>query len=126
MISWVLTEISMDTHDDEEEERPLTHQVRRRIVRPATPEEKERHGQIRRQTEEELPELKQWAREAAARHAGRVRVGTVFGEEEAHVVQAIDHYAADHAMTNRSDVVREALAQLLHIEIGGAKRDRGE
>ena len=36
------------------------------IVRPATPEEKERHRQIREQVEEELPELKRWAREAAA------------------------------------------------------------
>jgi hypothetical protein len=61
--------------------------------------------------------LKRWAREAAARHGGRTLVGTVFGEEEAHVVQAIDHYAAGHALANRSAAVREALAQLPRIDI---------
>ncbi len=95
----------------------MPREVRQRIVRPATPEEKERHRQIREQVEEELPELKRWAREAAARDAGRIPVGTVFGEEEAHVVRAIDQYAANHALANRSAVVRKALAQLLHIDI---------
>jgi hypothetical protein len=102
----------------------MAHEVRQRIVRPATPEEKERHRQIREQVEEELPELKRWAREAAASRAGRIPVGTVFGEGEAHVVQAIDHYAASHALANRSDVVREALAQLLRIDIGASKGGR--
>ena len=32
--------------------------VRERIVRPATPEEKERHQQIRGEIQQELPELK--------------------------------------------------------------------
>jgi transposase len=105
----------MDRPNDEEQ--PMVHEVRQRIVRPATPEEKERHAQIREKTEGEVPELKRWAREAAARHAGRIPVGTVFGEEEADVVQAIDHYAAGHALANRSAVVREALAQLLRIDI---------
>ncbi len=86
-------------------------------MRPATPEEKERHAQIREKIEEEPPELKRWAREAAGPHAGRIPVGTVFGEEEADVVRAIDHYAADHALADRSAVVREALAQLLRIDI---------
>jgi hypothetical protein len=104
----------VDRHD---EEQAMTHEVRQRIVRPATPEEKERHRQIRDEIEDELPELKRWAREAAARHAGRTPVGTVFAEEETHVVQAIDHYAASHALADRSGVVREALAQLLHIDI---------
>jgi hypothetical protein len=105
----------MDKHDDEEQD--IAHEVRQRMVRPATPEEKERHRQVRENIEEELPELKQWAREAAARHTGQTAVGTVFGEEETHVVQAIDHYATSHALANRSAVVREALAQLLRIDI---------
>ena len=108
----------------ENEERAMTHEVRERILRPATPEEKERHRQIREQIEGELPEMKQWAREAAARHAGRTPVGTVFGAEEAHVVQAIDHYAADHALANRSAVVREALARLLSVDIARAPSGR--
>ncbi len=105
----------MDQHDDKE--RDMEHEVHQRIVRPATPEEKERHRQVRENIEEELPELKQWAREAAVRHVGQTPVGTVFGEEETHVVQAIDHYVASHALANRSAVVREALAQLLRIDI---------
>jgi hypothetical protein len=105
----------MDRPNDEE--RAMAREVRHRIVRPATPEERERHGQIREKIEEELPELKRWAREAAGRHAGRIPVGTVFGEEEADVVRAIDHYAAAHALADRSAVVREALAQLLRIDI---------
>ena len=105
----------MDQNDNEE--RAITHKVHDRIVRPATPEEKERHRQIRQEIEEELPELKQWAREAAVRHAGQTPVGTVFGEDEAHVVEAVDQYAESHALANRSAVVREALAQLLRIDI---------
>jgi hypothetical protein len=104
----------MGRHNQGENSTP--RQVRRRILRPATPEEKERHGQIRDKTETELDELKRWAREAA-RNAGHTAVGTVFDQEEADVVRAIDHYAADHALPGRSAVVREALAKLLNIKI---------
>jgi len=95
----------------------MTKEIRKRIARPATPEEKERHQQIRDRISEELPELKQWAREAAARHKDRVAVGTVLTAEEADVVAAMDNYAAKHSLQNRSAVVREALANLLGIEI---------
>jgi hypothetical protein len=95
----------------------MTHEIRQRIVRPATPEEKERHQLIRRQIAEELPEIQQWARQAAAEHQERVAVGTVLSAEEANVLAAIDNYAAQHSLTNRSAVIREALAQLLGIEI---------
>jgi|SRR5208282_3957512 len=100
-----------------DQEHAVSHEVRQRIERPATPEEKARHGQIREKIEEELPELKRWAREAAARHAGRIPVGTVFGEEEADVVRAIDHYAAGHALADRRAVVREAPSHLLRIDL---------
>ena len=43
----------------------MTHEVRNRIVRPATPEERESHLRVRGQIEQELSELKRWAREAA-------------------------------------------------------------
>lgn len=95
----------------------MTHEIRQRIQRPATEEEKARHQQIRAEIEEELPELKQWARAAAGAHKERIVVGTVFEADEAPVVQAIDEYAAKHALQNRSAVVREALAQLLSIEV---------
>jgi hypothetical protein len=95
----------------------MTNEIPKRIVRPATPEEKERHQEIREQIGRELPELKQWAREAAARHKERVAVGTVLTAEEANVVAAMDEYAAKHSLRNRSAVVREALAHLLGIEI---------
>ena len=104
-------------HQPDDEEQPTRHEIRQRIARPATPEDRERHREIRDKTAEELPELKRWAREVAARNADRTPVGTVFGEDEAHVIQAIDHYAADHALADRSAVVREALAQLLHVDI---------
>ena len=58
----------------------MTHEIRRRLLREATPEERERHRTIRREIEQELPELKQWARETAARHreqmARRMRSGS--------------------------------------------------
>ena len=44
-------------------------------------------------------------------------MGTVFTAEEAQVVKAIDDYAAKHALQHRGAVVREALAQLLGIEV---------
>jgi len=95
----------------------MTHEIRKRILRPATPEEQQRHRLIRSQIEQELPELQQWAREAAAKHQEQVTVGTVLTSKEANVLEAIDNYAAKHSFTNRSAVVREALAQLLGIEI---------
>lgn len=95
----------------------MTHEIRERILRPATPEERERHQHIRQQVEQEAPELKQWAREAAARHRDRVTVGTVFTAQEADVLEAIDDYATKHALASRSAVVREALSRLLGVEI---------
>ena len=83
----------------------MSSEIRQRIVREATPEEKERHRTIREEVERELPELKNWAREAAARHQERVAVGTVFTSEEAVVVDAIDDYAVKHALSSRSAVV---------------------
>jgi hypothetical protein len=95
----------------------MTHDIRKRLVREATPEEKERHGMIREQVEQDLPELKQWARAAAARHQDCVAIGTVFTGEEAKVLEAMDNYAAKHSLSGRSAVVREALARLLGMEI---------
>ena len=88
----------------------MTHEIRQHIRRPATPEEKARHQQIRQEIDDELPDLKQWARAAAADHKERIAVGTVFDADEAPIVKAIDEYAAKHFLQNRSAVVREALA----------------
>jgi hypothetical protein len=95
----------------------VTHEIRNRIVREETPDEKERHRTIREEVQEDLPELKRWARETAARHRERVAVGTVFTDQESAVVTAIDDYAARHSLSGRGAVVREALAQLLGIEM---------
>ena len=95
----------------------MAREIRRRIVREATPEERERHRTIRAEIEQELPELKRWAREAAARHRERVVVGTVFTDQESSVLAAIDDYATKHSLSGRGAVVREALAQLLGIDI---------
>jgi hypothetical protein len=99
------------------EEMAMINEIRKRIVRPATPEEKERHQLIREQIEQESPELENWARLAAARHQERVTIGTVLTADENNVLQAIDDYAVKHALENRSAVVREALANHLGIEI---------
>jgi hypothetical protein len=45
----------------------MTHEIRKRIYREATPEEKERLDEVRERIAPELPALKQWAREAADR-----------------------------------------------------------
>jgi hypothetical protein len=95
----------------------MTKEIRRRIVREATPEEKERQRTIREQIERELPEFEESARAAAVRHRERVPVGTVFSSEEAPVLEAIDDYAAKHSLPRRGAVVRDALAQLLGVEI---------
>ena len=95
----------------------MSREIRRRIVREATLEEKERHSTIRAGIDQELPELKQWAREAAARHRERVAVGTVFTDQDAGVLEAIDDYATKHSLPGRGAVVREALSQLLGIDI---------
>ena len=89
----------------------------KRIVRPATPDEKERQELIRKAIDEELPDLKKWAQAAAANKGGKVSVGAIFSPEEAKVVQAIDEYATAHSLPNRGAVVRQALAQLLGIEL---------
>jgi hypothetical protein len=95
----------------------MTREIRQRILREATPEEKVQHAAIRGEIEQELPELKQWARESAARHQERVAVGTVFAGPEIDVLEAIDNYATKHSLSGREAVVREALAHLLGIEI---------
>jgi hypothetical protein len=95
----------------------MPHEIRKRVLREATLEEKERHQKIRDETEQELPELKKRARAAAARHQDRVAVGTVFTPEEAKVLEAMDKYAAEHSLAGRSAVVREALAELLGMDI---------
>ncbi len=95
----------------------MTREIRQRIRREATPEEKERHQSIREEIQNELPELKEWARDSAARHQERVPVGTVFTDDETIVLEAIDDYAAKHSLPSRGAVVREALAHLLGIEI---------
>src|SRR2546423_12852020 len=95
----------------------MSHDIRQRIHRAATPEERERHQQIRREIEEELPDLQEWARSAAAQHKERIAVGTVFTAEETDVLKAIDDYAAKHSLQHRGAIVREALAQLLGINL---------
>lgn len=95
----------------------MKHEIRQRVIRNATAEEKERHDAIRAEVEQELPTLKQWAREAAGHHRDRVAVGTVFTSHETSVLEAIDNYAAKHSLADRGAVVREALAHLLGIEI---------
>lgn len=96
---------------------PLPREMGKRIVRPATAEEAQRHASVRRAIEEELPEIKEWARQAVAECDSRVAVGTVFSADEKPVVEAIDAYAASHSLPNRSAVIREALAHLLNLSI---------
>jgi hypothetical protein len=103
--------------NDEPGGNNVTHEIRKRIIRAATSEEKERHRAIRQEIQDELPELNRWARERAAQHQDRVSVGTVFTSEEAGVLEAIDSYAAKHSLPGRGAVVREALAHLLGIEM---------
>jgi len=74
----------------------VPQEIRNRIIREATPEEKARHETIRQEIEKELPELKQWARVAATRHRERIVVGTVFSAQESNVLKAIDDYATKH------------------------------
>ena len=95
----------------------MTHHIRKRIIRSATEDENERHSLIREQAEQDLPELKEWARGVASRHRERVTVGTVLGAQEAPILEAIDDYAARHSLSGRAAVVREALSRLLGIEI---------
>lgn len=95
----------------------MNEEKSKRIVREATPEERERHRLIREQVKQDLPELQAWALAAAARHKERVAVGTVLSGEETKFVQAIDDYAAKHSLPGRSAVVREALAQLLGVDL---------
>ena len=92
-------------------------QAGRSIVHHATPEERSRHAEIRRQVEGELPELAAWAKQVAATGEGRVAVGAVFTAQERQIVEAIDAYAEGHALSGRAAVVREALSLLLGLRI---------
>lgn len=89
----------------------------KRTVRSATNDELDRHRLIREQVMQDLPELNAWARAAAARHHERIGIGTVLSGEETKLVQYIDDYAAKHSLAGRGAVVREALAQLLGVEL---------
>lgn len=89
----------------------------KRTVRSATSEELDRQRLIREQVQQDLPELNVWARAAAARHQERIGIGTVLCGEETKLVRYIDDYAAKHSLAGRGAVVREALAQLLGVEL---------
>jgi hypothetical protein len=52
----------------------MSKEIRQRIVREATPEEKERHRALRAEIQQELPVHRQWARTKAAQHRERVAV----------------------------------------------------
>ena len=93
------------------------HAMGRRIVREATPAERERHAAIRAAVEAERQEIVAWAREEHARAGGQTAVGTVFTSDETPVLDAIDAYAASHNLSGRSAVVREALSKLLDIRV---------
>ena len=97
--------------------QPEQHALGKRIVREATPEERERHAGNRAAIEAERPEIAAWAREEHARAGGRVPVGTVFTTDETRVLEAIDAYAASHNLPSRSAVVRQALSKLLDIRV---------
>lgn len=103
--------------DNRVKEVPMTHEIRHRVHRPATPDEKARHDQIRSEIEREAPELASWASSVVDQNVDRVRVGTVFTADEANIVKAIDDYAANHSLDNRGAVVRQALAKLLGIDV---------
>jgi hypothetical protein len=89
----------------------------KRIVREATPEERERHAAIRAAVAAERSEIDAWARSESARIGGQVAVGTVFTTQETPVLEAIDAYAVSHNLPGRSAVVREALSRLLEIQV---------
>ena len=96
---------------------PRVREMGRRIVRPATAEELQRHDEVRRGIEQELAEIKDRARQGAAQCRSRVAVGTVFSADEKTVVEAIDAYATSHSLPSRSAVIREALGRLLNMSI---------
>jgi hypothetical protein len=98
----------------------MTHEIGTRNFREATPEEQQRHSAIREKIQEELPELKRWAKETAVRHRERLAVGTVFTDQEAAVLEAIDNSAAKHSLlpsrtgaAARGGRVAEAIRALL-------------
>jgi hypothetical protein len=97
-------------------ERPEPRGRGTRIIREATPAERERHAAVRAAVETERQEIAAWARQAAAR-SGEVAVGAVFSPAETPVLDAIDAYAASHNLPGRSAVVREALSRLLDLQL---------
>ena len=96
---------------------PPLREMGRRIVRPASAEELQRHDQVRQGIEQELSEIQERARHVAAQCRSRVAVGTVFSADEKPVVEAIDAYATSHSLPSRSAVIREALGRLLNMSI---------
>jgi hypothetical protein len=76
----------------------------RKIVR-LTPEQRAEYRRMVAEEERDLPRRIQY------------RVEAVFQEKEQDVLTAIDQYATNHGLPNRSAVVRLALAKLLGIEL---------
>lgn len=93
--------------------RPEHRSLGKRIIREATPAERQRHAEVRAAVEAEREDIVAWAREAG----GQLAVGTVFTTDEIPVLEAIDAYAASHNLPGRSAVVREALSRLLDIHV---------
>ncbi len=84
----------------------MAKKLRKRIVRKATPEERERHRQVREQIAEELPELKQ-AR--AAQEALRDAMLALKQEREAQGLSLAD-------IRDRTGIERSTLSRLENDE----------
>ena len=98
-------------------DQPERHAPGKRILREATPAERERHATVRAAIETERPGIIAWAREESAQVGGQTAVGTMLTPEEIPILDAIDAYAASHNLPSRSAVVREALSRLLDVHL---------
>jgi hypothetical protein len=105
----------------------VTHEIRERIVREATPEEKERRRAVRPETQTDLPELMQWAGETAAELRERLVVATVLTGQGTTAWKATDDYAAKHALkviirSCQIDLEGEEMRRLRSVSAAGSAR----
>ena len=82
-------------------------QTHRRIFVKLTPEQKEYFRRAREEIEAEFPPKK----------LARPRLEMVVAPEETKLLDAVDQYAAKHALPNRGAVLRVALSKLLKLKL---------
>ena len=81
---------------------------------------REQAKKVREQVQQDREQIAAEARQAvddAVREGKLTKLTVIFRADEHRILEALDRYGSQHGLKSRSQVVRAALSQLLHINL---------